>query len=40
MKQMEGVNENLKKTNQIKCIQMSYNIQNRAEEIVRNELIY
>ena len=40
MKQAEGVNEDLKKMNQIKWIQMSYNIQNRAEEIVRNELIY
>ena len=40
MKQAEGVNEELKANDQIKWIQMVYNIRNRAEEIVRNELIY
>lgn len=40
MKQAEGVNEKLKARNQMKWIKMIYSIQNRAEEIVRNELIY
>lgn len=40
MKQAEGVNEELKARDQMKWIQMIYSIQNRAEEIVRNELSY
>ena len=36
----EGVNEDLKRTNQMEWVQAMNNIKNRAEEIVFNELIY
>lgn len=36
----EGVDENLKQTNQMEWVQSMNNIKNRAEEIVFNELIY
>lgn len=36
----EGIDENLKQTNQIEWVQAMNNIKNRAEEIVFNELIY
>ena len=36
----EGIDENLKQTNQIQWFQAINNIKNRAEEIVLNELIY
>ena len=36
----EGVNEDLKRTNQMEWVQAMNNIKNRAEEIVLNELIY
>ena len=40
MKNCEGVNERLKEENQIRWVQMTNNIQNRAKEIVMEELIY
>ena len=36
----EGVNENLKATDQMKWVQMMRNIENRAREIVEKEVIY
>lgn len=36
----EGVNEELKQTNQMKWVQAMNNIKNKAEEVVFNELIY
>ena len=36
----EGVNEDLKRTNQMEWVQSMNNIKNRAEETVLNELIY
>ena len=36
----EGVNEELKQTNQMEWVQAMNNIKNRAEETVLNELIY
>lgn len=36
----EGINEDLKQTNQIEWVQAMNNIKNRAEEIVFNEIIY
>lgn len=36
----EGVNENLKRTNQMEWVQAMNNIKNRAEEVVLSELIY
>ena len=36
----EGVNEDLKQTNQMEWVQAMNNIKNRAEETVLNELIY
>lgn len=36
----EGINEDLKQTNQMEWVQSMNNIKNRAEEIVLNELIY
>ena len=36
----EGVNEELKQTNQMEWVQSMNNIKNRAEETVLNELIY
>ena len=36
----EGVNEDLKRTNQMEWVQAMNNIKNRAEETVLNELIY
>ena len=36
----EGVNEDLKRTNQMEWVQAMNNIKNRAEETVWNELIY
>lgn len=38
--EVEGVNEELKQTNQMEWVQALNNIKNRAEEIVFNELIY
>ena len=40
MKTAEGVNEELKRTQQMEWVQRCNNIHNRAEEIVLNELIY
>ena len=36
----EGVNEDLKRSNQMEWVQAMNNIKNRAEETVLNELIY
>lgn len=36
----EGINEELKSTNQMEWVQAMNNIKNRAEEIVIKELIY
>lgn len=36
----EGIDEDLKRTNQMQWVQAMNNIKNRAEEIVLNELIY
>ena len=36
----EGINEDLKQTNQMEWVQAMNNIKNRAEETVLNELIY
>ena len=36
----EGVDENLKQTNQMEWVQAMNNIKNRAEETVLNEIIY
>ena len=36
----EGINEDLKRTNQIEWVQAMNNIKNRAEEVVLSELIY
>ena len=36
----EGVDEELKQTNQLKWVQAMNNIKNRAEEVVLNEIIY
>lgn len=36
----EGIDENLKRTNQLEWVQSMNNIKNRAEEIVLSELIY
>ena len=38
--QAEGINEDLKRTNQMEWVQAMNNIKNRAEETVLNELIY
>jgi hypothetical protein len=40
MAKAEGVTEALKRQNQMEWVQRMNNIRNRAEEIVRNELIY
>ncbi len=40
MSEKEGVNETLKAQDQMKWVQLMNNIQNRAEEIVLNEIIY
>lgn len=40
MKENEGVTEELKEQNQLEWIQRMNNIQHRASEIVRKELIY
>ena len=40
MKAAEGVTENTKATDQMKWVGAMNNIRNRAEEIVKNELIY
>ena len=40
MKQNEGVTEQLKIDNQMLWVQKMYSIQNRAEEIVLEEIIY
>ena len=40
MKKAEGVTEKLKEDNQLEWIQRMENIQQRASEIVCNELIY
>ena len=36
----EGIDENLKRTNQMQWVQAMNNIKNRTEEVVLNELIY
>lgn len=36
----EGIDENLKRTNQMEWVQAMNNIKNRAEEVVISELIY
>ena len=36
----EGIDEDLKRTNQMQWVQAMNNIKNRAEEIVLNEIIY
>lgn len=36
----EGIDENLKQSNQMEWVQAMNNIKNRAEEIVLNEIIY
>ena len=38
--QAEGINEDLKRTNQMEWVQAMNNIKNRAEEAFLNELIY
>lgn len=38
--QAEGINEDLKRTNQMEWVQAMNNIKNRAEEVVLSELIY
>ena len=40
MKESEGVTEHLKATDPMAWVQRMHNIQNRAEEIIREELIY
>ncbi len=40
MKAVEGVTEELKARNQLEWIGRMNNIRNRAEEIIKNELIY
>ena len=40
MKESEGVTEELKEQNQLEWVQKMENIQQRAREIVCNELIY
>ena len=40
MAEREGVNEELKVTNQIEWVQRMNNIQNRAEEVIKAELIF
>ena len=40
MKEAEGVTETLKATNPMAWVQRMNNIRNRAEEIIRKELIY
>ena len=40
MKEVEGVTEQLKEKNQLEWVQSMGNIQQRAEEVVINELIY
>ena len=40
MKESEGVTEHLKATDPMAWVQRMTNIQNRAEEIIREELIY
>ena len=40
MKQAEGVNEQLKATDQMEWVRRMNSIRNRAEEVVLNEIIY
>ena len=40
MSQREGVSEKLKKENQMKWVRRMRNLENRAAEIVKEELIY
>ena len=40
MAEREGVNEELKATNQMEWVQRMNNIQNRAEEVIKTTLIY
>ena len=40
MKQAEGVTEQLKATDQLKWVGMMNNIRNRAEEIVKSEVVF
>ena len=40
MQQMEGITENLKRTNQMEWVRDMNSIRNRAEEIIIHEMIY
>ena len=40
LKQAEGVTEKLKATDQMKWVQLMNNIRNRAEEIVKSEVLF
>ena len=40
MAEREGVNEELKAANQMEWVQRMNSIQNRAEEVIKNELIF
>ena len=40
IKQAEGITEQLKATDQIKWVGMMNNISNRAEEIVKSEVVF
>lgn len=40
MAESEGVNEELKAVNQMEWVQRMNSIQNRAEEVIKNELIF
>jgi hypothetical protein len=40
MKETEGVTEQLKEENQLEWVQRMNNLQQRAREVVLNELIY
>ena len=40
MKQAEGITEQLKATNQMKWVRRMNSIRNRAEEIVKSEVLF
>lgn len=40
MQEMEGITENLKRTNQMEWVRAMNSIRNRAEEIILHEMIY
>ena len=40
MQEMEGITENLKRTNQMEWVRAMNSIRNRAEEIIIHEMIY